>query len=90
MIRWATRIFFACAALFVVAYLGDWAVYRFRGQPMDSVTVSRMLAVPLKGGKQEFDDQGSLNVPCARALFPQGALAPCWQLRRNANQTTKL
>ena len=75
---------------FVGVYVGDWAVYKLRGSPHGTVTVSRMLTVPLKGNKTEFDYQGSSDVPCSFSLFPQGGQSPCWRLRRHPIQTTNL
>jgi hypothetical protein len=77
-------------AAFVVVYLGDWAVYKLRGSPQDSVTVNRTLSVPLKGNKTEVDYLGTSNVPCSVSLFSQGGESPCWQLRRNRNQNTTM
>jgi len=74
------------AAVFVVTYAGDWAIYKLRGSPHGKVTVNRYVTIPLKGSKQEFDYQGSIDAPCSVSLFPQAGLATCWQLRRNPNQ----
>jgi hypothetical protein len=90
IVRWLRRTAIALLALFLAVYCGDWALYKLRGAPTTTVTVNRFLTVPLKGGKQEFDYLGTAPVPCARALFPQGSLAPCWQLRRNPNQNTAI
>jgi len=43
------------------------------------------VAIPEKGRKTEFDYLGTTDEPCAMALFAQGGLSPCWQLRRNPN-----
>jgi hypothetical protein len=90
MKRWIFRSVFPLLAAFVLLYFGDWLVFRFRGAPTSTVSVDRYLTVPLKGGRQEFDDQGTLLVPCSRTLFPQSGLAPCWQLRRHPNQNTTI
>jgi hypothetical protein len=84
------RIVVVLIAAFAVLYLGDWAVYTLRGSPQGSVTVNRTLSVPLKGNKTEFDYLGSSQVPCSMSLFSQGGESPCWQLRRNQNQNTKI
>lgn len=84
--RWTVRALLTLAALFVAVYAGDSLVFLLRGSPLGKVTVDRYLAVPLKGNKQEFDYQGTVDVPCAVALFPQKELDPCWQVRRHANQ----
>ncbi|MGO9318252.1 MAG: hypothetical protein ACLPXT_07925 [Terracidiphilus sp.] len=83
---WLGRVLIVLAAAFVVIYAGDWAVYRLRGSPRSRVTVNRYVTIPLKGGKQEFDYLGSMDMPCSVSLFPQTGQAPCWQLRRNPNQ----
>ena len=86
MLRWLRRVVVVLAAMFVVAYGGDWAVYKLRGSPQSKVTVNRYVTIPLKGNKQEFDYLGSIDLSCLRSLFPQSAQTPCWQLRRNPNQ----
>lgn len=90
MKRWLQRLVLITVVCFIAVYAGDWAVFRLRGSPMSKITVDRYLTVPLKGNKQEFDYLGSVEVPCSISLFPQGALSPCWQVRRNANQSIKL
>lgn len=90
MVKWVRRIALALVSAFVLLYGGDWAVYKVRGSPQGSVTVSRTLVVPLKGNKQEYDYQGTSDVPCSVSLFSQDGESACWQLRRNQNQNTKL
>jgi len=84
--RWALRVLVAIAVLSLMAFAVDWTVYKLRGSPHSTVAVSQFLQVPLKGGKTEDDYLGTVNVPCAVALFPQGGQDPCWNLRRNPNQ----
>lgn len=88
--KWVRRIVLALLAACVALYVGDWAVYKLRGSPQGSVKVSQTLIVPLKGNKQEYDYLGSSDVPCSVSIFPQSGESPCWQLRRNRNQDTKL
>ena len=83
---WLGRVLVVLAAVFVVLYAGDWAVYKLRGSPQSKVTVNRYVTIPLKGNKQEFDYLGSMDMPCSVSLFPQAGQSPCWQLRRNPNQ----
>lgn len=90
MLKWVWRIVLALVAAFVALYGGDWAVYKMRGSPQGSVTVSRTLVVPLKGNKSEYDYLGTSDVPCSISIFAQGGESPCWQLRRNPNQNTTI
>lgn len=76
----------ALAAVSVVAYACDCAIFLLHGSPQAKVTVNRYMSVPLKGQKVEFDYLGSVDVPCAVALFPHGGQDPCWYLRRHTNE----
>jgi hypothetical protein len=84
--RWIFRITVVLGLVFMAVYVGDWAVFRLRGSPMDKVTVSRYVAIPLKAQKTEYDYLGTMDVPCSEALFMQAGQSPCWQLRRHPNQ----
>jgi hypothetical protein len=90
MWRWVRRIVVVLVAAFVALYFGDWAVYRMRGSPQGSVKVSQTVVVPLKGNKSEYDYLGSSDVPCSVSIFSQSGESPCWELRRDQNQKTKL
>jgi hypothetical protein len=88
--KWARRIVLTLIVASIALYLGDWAVYKLRGSPQGSVKVSQTLVVPLKNNKQEYDYLGTSDVACSRSIFAQGGESPCWRLRRNQNQDTKL
>ena len=90
MRRLLQRTLVALAATLAVTYLGDWAVFKIRGAPHSTVTVQRYLTVPLKGNKQEFDNLGSVQVPCCVSIFSQDGQEPCWRLRRQPIENTKL
>jgi hypothetical protein len=82
---WLIRIVAVLAVFFAVVYSGDFAVYRLRGSPQSKVTVNRYVSIPQKGRKTEFDYLGTLDAPCAVAIFDQGGESACWRLRRNPN-----
>jgi hypothetical protein len=84
--RWLMRALLAVAIVSLAAYAIDFAVYKLRGSPQSSVSVSRFMSIPLKGQKTEDDYLGTADVACAVALFPHGGQDPCWHLRRNPNQ----
>ena len=90
MWKWVRRIVVTLVAAFVALYGGDWAVYKMRGSPQGSVTVNRFITVPLKNNKSETDYLGTSDVSCSVSIFSQDGESPCWQLRRNRNQNTKL
>lgn len=86
ILKWAVRGVLALVAALALLYLGDWAVFAVRGAPRGMVTVERTGVVPLKGNKQEFVDEGATQQACAKALFGQNGLDPCWQLKRKPEQ----
>lgn len=86
--QWTERVVFALIVATLALYGGDSALFQLRGQPKETVAVTRYMAISLKGNKTEFDAQGTLDTPCARALFPQAGLSPCWWLRRHPEQRT--
>jgi hypothetical protein len=88
--KWFVRGLAAVIAAVLVAYVVDGVVYKLRGSPQGAVAVNRFLSVPLKGQKTEYDYLGTASAPCAKSLFPQGGLEPCWHLLRNPNQWEKL
>lgn len=68
------------------AYPLDWAVWRARvagGGGMDSVQVNMMTAAELKGGKEEFYQNGTALTACSKTLYPQGGNGACWWVRRH-------
>jgi hypothetical protein len=88
--RWFLRAFLALAAVTAAAYIVDSIVYFARGSPSSTVTVNKFMGIPLKGQKEEYDYLGTVDMPCAVALFPHNGEAPCWRLRRNPNQWENL
>ena len=87
---WLLRGILVLLAGFIVSYIGDWAIFLFRGSPLSKVTVNQFQSVPLKGTKIEYDYLGTSDVPCSQSLFPHAGQSPCWYLRRTLNQNTSL
>lgn len=88
ILRWLGYAVMALLALAALSYLGDWAVFRMRGAPKRTITVSHFVSAPLKDNKQEIDYLGSEPVSCSVTLFPQDGMQPCWYLSSHHNQTT--
>ena len=89
----ARRIFFAALALFLLVYLGDLLWFQLRvhypaaGPTMSSVHRYRLLAIPLKNNKIDYEidsQKPEEDVPCVRSLFPHGGIRPCWYVTRHA------
>ena len=85
LMRGLFRVAAVLAAVFVLVYAGDFAVYRLRGSPQSKVTINRYVEIPEKGRKTEYDYLGTLDAPCSVSLFAQEGETPCWQFRRNPN-----
>jgi hypothetical protein len=82
-------------ALMAIVYAGDYAVVRLRaahprlGDAFASVQVVRLLAIPLKNGRTEYELdalQPELTVTCVRSLFPHLGYQPCWYVRRQSQK----
>src|SRR5271165_2552129 len=83
ILRWLALTLLAMLAAAALVYVGDYAAFLLRGQPLDQVNVTRYMAAPLKGNKTEFYFEGRGPMSCAKSLFPQNGLTPCWYLRRH-------
>ena len=83
---WLKRVVISLIAASVLLYLADRCLFQLRGRPRATLACPQVLAVPLKGDLTEYAYQGTVNLDCAQALFPQGNLPSCWYLRRQAQQ----
>jgi hypothetical protein len=89
------RILAGLVGIFVLVYAADYLYLRIRMRkatptsPFESVTRTRVLAIPQKNGK--FDYQIDQNQPvetltCAHSLFSHYGDQPCWYLKPRLNQ----
>ena len=77
------RILAVLVLILPITYAADWLLWRARmaaGAGMGSAHVSRMIVIPLKGNKEEYDWGGEVDVDCSRSLFPQAGEGACWWL----------
>src|SRR3974377_335531 len=93
------RSLLALLALLLAVYLADLAWYECRvfmpklGAANGSVHRVRLLAIPAKGKKVEYEldtHQPEEDDPCAHSLFPRGGNRPCWYVARHANDPIPL
>jgi hypothetical protein len=93
-LRFITRIAASLAALFFIVYSVDFTWYHLRlaapklGAPTSSVHRVRVLLIPDKGNKVEYQIDAihpEEDVPCSRSLFPHSNASPCWYVSRHAH-----
>jgi hypothetical protein len=91
----ARRTLVLIVALAAIVYAGDYAVVRLRasyprlGNAFGSVQMVRLLAIPLKNGRVDYELdalQPEATVTCVRALFPHLGYPPCWYVRRQSQK----
>jgi hypothetical protein len=83
------RVLLGLLVAAAVCYGVDYAVWRVRlshNSGMAAVAVDQYLATSLKGNKAEYDYLGTVQQPCARALFPHGGADACWWLAKHTSQ----
>ncbi len=90
MVRWVGMAVVWLLIAAAAVYAGDWAVFKLRGSPTETVTVSLFVSAPLKNNKIELDYTGDENWACSETLFPvllpEPGMQPCWYLRKHRNQ----
>jgi hypothetical protein len=91
----AERAVIALALLIGLLYVGDYLAVRWKmahpatGQAFGTVQMYRLLAIPMKDGKTDYEldaDQPVVATPCVHSLFPHLGDTPCWYLQRNSQK----
>jgi hypothetical protein len=81
------------------AYAVDYLVLRIRmlhaspSAPFESVTRTRVLAIPQKSGTIDYQIdqlQPVESVTCVHTLFPHYGRQPCWYLKPRVNQPIRV
>jgi len=89
------RIGAALAIAFIAVYAGDYLYLRIRMvhptpmNPFESITRTRVLAIPQKSGKFDYQIdqiQPIETITCVHSLFPHYGDQPCWYLKPRLNQ----
>jgi hypothetical protein len=93
--RLILRSFIGLLAAAACLYVGDAVVLRFRmartanGSPVESITRTRVLAIPQKNGKFDYQidqQQPEETLTCVHSIFPHFGDPPCWYLKPRVNQ----
>jgi hypothetical protein len=80
-------------------YAGDYIVLRVRALhatptvPFESLTRNRLLAIPMKNGKYEYElDEvnPTETLTCVHAIFPHSGAQPCWYLKPRLDKPIKI
>ena len=88
------RFFVGLLILALLIYGLDLGWYECRlifpklGPAIGSVHRIRLLAIPAKGNKVEYQVDSlrpEEDVPCAHSLLPHGGSWPCWYVEKHAN-----
>jgi hypothetical protein len=91
----AKRIVIALLTVLALVYCIDFVFLRVRmlhpkpADPFESLTASRVFAIPEKNGKTayEVDAQNpQQTVTCVHSLFPHSGFSPCWYVKPRINQ----
>lgn len=91
----AKRALVITAIALAVVYLGDFVSVRIRmlhpkaADPFESMTTLRVLAIPEKNGKTEYEvdaQNPEQTATCVHSLFPHYGYSPCWYVKPRINQ----
>ena len=89
------RILVGAVAALAVLYVRDYLSVRIRAMhprpadPLESLTALRVLAIPEKNGKTEYEvdaQNPEQTVTCVHSLFPHYGFSPCWYVKPKINQ----
>ena len=89
------RLLIAVAVALALCYSVDYLSVRIRlihpkpTDPFESLTSTRILAIPEKNGKTEFEvdtQNPEQTVICVHSLFPHFGHSPCWYVKPRINQ----
>lgn len=89
------RILGGLIAAVALAYTGDYIYLRVRmlhttpTNPFETMTRTRVLAIPQKNGKLDYQidqTQPIETLTCVHSLFPHYGDQPCWYLKPRINR----
>ena len=89
------RILIGTAAAFAVLYVSDYvsvlirAMHAKADDPFESLKSLRVLAIPEKNGKTEYEvdaQNPEQTVTCVHSLFPHDGYSPCWYVKPRINR----
>ena len=91
--RLIAAVFLGAAALTLIAYAADYAVFRYHlgtNAAFGQITASSYDAVQQKNGKTVYLFNPPEPQTCVHALFPHAGFVPCWYLQRHTEPRTNI
>jgi len=91
----AKRALISFVLILGLLYVSDYLSVRIRAMhpkaadPFESLKTLRVLAIPEKNGKMEYEvdaQNPEQTVTCVHSLFPQYGYSPCWYVKPRINQ----
>lgn len=73
-----------------ILYVGDYVYVRDRmskntpGDPLETVKIQPMYAIPHKDGRAEYVFGDPVTQTCVHSLFPHLGYSPCWYVKKNS------
>jgi hypothetical protein len=89
VLKWTAGIAVIAVA---IVYLADSLSVRRRvahktaADPLETMNIRPIYAVPRKDGKSEFDFGDSQSQTCVHSIFPHLGYNPCWYLLRESRK----
>ncbi len=83
IMRWIEIGLLAIVVAAVGCVGGDWMVWKLRGAPTGTMTVTRMVVAPLKGGREEYYADGQEQESCSESVLPWAGAGACWKIRKS-------
>ena len=89
------RILVSTVAALAILYVSDYLSVRIRAMhprpadPFESIKSLRVLAIPEKNGKTEYEvdaQNPEQAVTCVHSLFPHSGFSPCWYIKPKLNK----
>ncbi len=80
------RVFLGLLLMVTVFIASDWTVWTLRSahkEGVGSISVTRVVVAPLKGGRESYYPGLSEDVPCSRSVLPWSGSGACWWLARH-------
>ena len=81
-------------AAFLLVFVGDYLSLRFRipggRAQFGQVVINPLYAIPVKGGKVQYEPGQQETDTCVHSLFPHFGDPPCWYLIKHTDRVINI